>query len=117
MPWRTNPHETEHIAVKTAEVDTEMVTIVKWLNSFPWISTITCCQGEEDENILPYVTFWSYMDADFIRVAERLGHYGTLAIEVKDAQVRYYMRFKSQDSRNQLTNSLQRDHEKAEETE
>lgn len=115
MPWRTDPHPTENIAVKTADVDVEMVTIIKWLNSFDWLTTISCCQGCDE--FPPYVTFWAYMDSDLVKVVEKLSMYGQVGMDIKNGQLRYRMDFKDEETRNRLTNTLQRKHEKEEESE
>lgn len=53
------PHPFERVEVKPgewAEVDVEMIHLVKWLNSIPSVKTQFCCQGTEDEDDQPYLT-------------------------------------------------------------
>ena len=51
-------HKTKEITIKTAHIDEDMIPLVDWLNSFDDVTTLFCCQGdEEDERFPPYVRF------------------------------------------------------------
>ena len=49
------PHRTQQVHIKTAEVDEKIIPIVQWFNSFSNVNTLFCCQGDEDNR--GYVSF------------------------------------------------------------
>jgi len=60
-------HETELIPIKVAEIDKEMVPIVRWLNSYEDVWTLFCCQGN-DEDKQPFVFFHCTSLADLYKI-------------------------------------------------
>jgi len=67
-------HKTKHIAIKTGEIDVEIIPIINWLNSYDFIITLYCCEGREEgdpgwdsenkgninSSYQPYISFLTY---------------------------------------------------------
>jgi hypothetical protein len=64
-------HKTKKIIIKTAEVDEEIVPIVKWLNSFEGIQTLYSCQGGNID-FESYISFVSDNYENIISVLETI---------------------------------------------
>lgn len=94
-----DPHPTQRIEVKTghwAEVDVEMVPLIRWLNSFFSITSRYCCQGEEydeDGTHKPYVLFTCNNLSELERVIRFLNPDGRGEFDVLGHDVRYTFRF------------------------
>jgi hypothetical protein len=53
-------HKTKLTSLKEAEVDLQMIPLVKYLNTFPGVYTLHSCQGQYfDETVIqrPYIVF------------------------------------------------------------
>jgi hypothetical protein len=88
-------HPTVRLPIKTADIDVEMVPVVRWLNSFANVTTHFCCQGDDRPGMNPYVMFTCHSPVQLIRVLTRLENYATVEIHWYEASlsVRYTARF------------------------
>jgi len=75
-------HLQETIAVKKVPVDVNMVTIIKWINSFPGVITQWSCEGGDTRK--PYVIFFEHelFRPETARLLARLCLYGEATITV-----------------------------------
>jgi hypothetical protein len=92
-------HETEHIIIKSADVDKGIIPVVLWLNSFPNITTVTSCQGEEDSehrSRRPHVGFTCSRQTDLIGVLDRLPNAAHVEVAFYN-EVTYYLYFDDTD--------------------
>lgn len=89
--------------IKSADVDVEIIPIIKWLNSYLSVNTHFCCQGDPDTTKetdnhacnRPYVLFTCMNPVDLVSVLSVLGHFSTVEIHWNQykAQIEYISRF------------------------
>jgi hypothetical protein len=103
------PHPTKKLTIRrgvVADVDTEMVPLVAWVNSFPRLETLYCCQGDADafepgpEEVKqsPYIMFRDYGDdpwCDLSAVVGVLQDFGKVETTYYAEQLRYTVQFNS----------------------
>lgn len=82
------PHPTKKIVIKAANIDKEMISVVKWLNKFDGVVTKYCCQGgnkyptTENPNHVepPYVIFSCDHTMQLLEIVEKVGWTGKVEI-------------------------------------
>jgi hypothetical protein len=85
---KNKSHPTKKVIIKTANIDKEMISVVKWLNKFEGVVTKYCCQGghkfptAEDPNYVdrPYVVFSCDHSLDLLKIVEKVGYTGEVTI-------------------------------------
>ena len=91
MKRQKEPHPTVPLVIKHAEVDALMAPVVTWLNSYPEVTTLFCCQGDVGEGgERPYVLFTCTCPRQLAAVLECLG----TAAEVRVCWSREYPCFR-----------------------
>jgi hypothetical protein len=73
-------HPTKNITLKTADIDLEMIPVVKWLNKFQSVTTKWCCQGSNKPYDTPYVVFSCDQSLELLTIVERIGYTGAVEI-------------------------------------
>jgi len=84
-------HKTRRVKIKEAEIDSKMVPVVKWLNSYHSVNTFFCCEG--DSNRHPYVIFSCYEVDDLLQILQRIRHY-KVTCEVDWQLVNFPLRYR-----------------------
>ena len=99
FPWPPTTHKTMRTAIKTEDIDTGIVGVVKWLNSFESVYTLQSCQGEDgDGDGKPYVLFHCGDPTDLIKILDEAHTFATMQIEWYQNSFRYNLRFVSVDT-------------------
>lgn len=92
-------HKTVKMAVKTAEVDKNMVPVVRWLNSFGGVYTLHCCEGDcwstSKHPQPPYVLFISQDESSLSIIHRKLRPEAIVELDHYSGSMRYYVRFRS----------------------
>lgn len=110
-----NDHKTSPVAIKVAEIDNEIIPVIKWLNSFRWVYTRWCCQGDSDpkgnnfDNKYSYVIF--YLDStpeDLRDICQALDNFATIHVEYYKwtAGIRYKIVFNSYSAMKRFIESI-----------
>jgi hypothetical protein len=97
------PHPTEDVIIKTASVDTGIVTLVNWLNSHEGVFTLHSCQGGEYP---AYCVFYCESLFSLASLAHEL--FGEAAVEVVpfNGVIRYRASFRATDGLARFTARL-----------
>jgi hypothetical protein len=102
-------HPTTKIPLKFAHVDTKMIPLVNWLNSYDSINTQFCCQGnprkenqtDDDYEIhRPYILFTCMNPIDLISVLSMFEYRASTQVYWSDikSQIEYCSRFRDQEA-------------------
>ena len=84
-------HETQPISLKEADIDIEMIPVVKWLNSFDGVNTRHCCEGDDGswEFQKPYITFTCNSLLTLAIIVEKLTEVPTAKAPLLDSYKEY----------------------------
>lgn len=97
-------HPTKTIPIKSADIDINIIPIIRWMNSFPGIYTRYSCEGDyplndyygqlSNEARKPYVSWLCFDNKDRDKVLQKLDGYSTTEITVDEiGQLKYCTRF------------------------
>lgn len=95
------PHPTVRLEVKPgvfADVDRGIVPLVRWLNSFPTVTTQFCCEGEDDRSThKPYVLILCTDLLTLERICHLLSPFSTGEFDSYGDRLRFTFRFHGKD--------------------
>ncbi len=93
-------HAAEIITLKSAEIDNDMISVVRWLNSFPGVFTRHSCIGgpadnqpDDTRSQPPFVVFYCDNEVDLFCVLRELSGYARIEIDWQRGQFRYHVQF------------------------
>lgn len=93
-------HPTDHIVIKSGNVDVDIVPVIQWLNKFQAVYTNWSCQGDPGGKQLPYVLFTCQSQIALARILEAVQHVAKVEASwyVQGGAIRYNLRFNSTES-------------------
>jgi hypothetical protein len=107
LTMKQKHHNPKSIVVEKADIDEIMIPVVKWLNSYDEIKTISCCQGGKDKSghISPHVMFtcnslrslWKILD--MIYPFDNNYSYGLeISVQIYGQELRFAIKFDTQEN-------------------
>jgi hypothetical protein len=76
MRYANTDHQQVPVVLKSADVDPEMIDILRWMNSFSEVLTIASCQEDpplDGAISRPYVLWTSFRTLETARILEEIG--------------------------------------------
>ena len=80
-PISANKHTTQQVVIQPAihaEIDEEIIPLIQWFNALPGVTTLFCCQGDEDSDIQNgYVLFQCRSEISLTHILSKIERFNT----------------------------------------
>ena len=96
-------HKTKRVIIADADVDINILPVVRYINSFANCITLFSCEGygKKKQEVFqkPYVLFLCHSNLELQIILDKIGHCGHMFVELHymSQQLRYHLEFHSKD--------------------